>query len=66
MFRPFAQLDGANPAAGGTGLGLAIVREIARAHGGEAEVVNGTGPGARLRLRLPVDAPGGPQPSRST
>jgi signal transduction histidine kinase len=36
---------------GGAGLGLAIVRMIARAHGGEAEIVPGDG--ARVLIRVP-------------
>jgi two-component system OmpR family sensor kinase len=41
---------------GGAGLGLAIVRAIARAHGGDARAVDGSGShpgGARLELELP-------------
>jgi two-component system, OmpR family, sensor kinase len=41
---------------GGAGLGLAIVRAIARAHGGNARAVGGSGAhpgGARLELELP-------------
>ena len=39
---------------GGSGLGLAIVRELARAHGGEAELREGRGGvGARFELHLP-------------
>jgi signal transduction histidine kinase len=37
---------------GGTGLGLAIVRVIAEAHGGEAVIVPGRGPGATVRISL--------------
>jgi signal transduction histidine kinase len=38
---------------GGTGLGLPIVRGIARAHGGEAGVVNRPGRGATFWIRIP-------------
>ena len=40
----------------GTGLGLAICRRIAVAHGGHLRVEAHPGPGARLRLELPVGA----------
>lgn len=36
---------------GGTGLGLSIARSLARAHGGELELLD-SGPGAHFRLRL--------------
>jgi two-component system OmpR family sensor kinase len=39
---------------GGAGLGLAIVRAIAEAHGGAVEIV--PGPGARVRVWIPVPA----------
>lgn len=38
----------------GAGLGLAIVRAIARAHGGDAEIVGGAGDGTTVRLRMPA------------
>jgi signal transduction histidine kinase len=50
-FERFARADESR-GRGGAGLGLAIVRAIARAHGGEVQVVRGDGPGARVRLRL--------------
>ncbi len=53
VFQPFFQ--GPSPNAmhvKGTGLGLAIAREIARAHGGELVVPEGTG--GRIRLTLPL------------
>jgi two-component system sensor histidine kinase ResE len=34
-------------------LGLAIVREVARAHGGEAEVESRLGEGSEFRIALP-------------
>lgn len=52
VFEPFHRL---NPGGGGAGLGLAIVREIMRAHGGEAVLLNPGGPGASFRLRLPAE-----------
>jgi signal transduction histidine kinase len=54
VFERFVRLDDSRERrAGGAGLGLAIAREIARAHGGDV-VVLGQGPGAHLRLRLPL------------
>jgi two-component system OmpR family sensor kinase len=38
----------------GTGLGLAIVRAIAEALGGSADLVQTTGPGATLRVTIPL------------
>jgi two-component system, OmpR family, sensor kinase len=49
VFEPFS--TGSSP--GGTGLGLSIVRGIARAHGGEAGVVNRPGQGATFWIRIP-------------
>jgi signal transduction histidine kinase len=39
---------------GGSGIGLAVVRRIARAHGGEARVVNNPTGGASFMLELPL------------
>jgi signal transduction histidine kinase len=50
VFEPFR--TGSSPT-GGTGLGLSIVRGIARAHGGEAGVVNRPGHGATFWIRIP-------------
>jgi len=49
VFEPFST----GSARGGTGLGLSIVRGIARAHGGEAGVVNRPGHGATFWIRIP-------------
>jgi two-component system sensor histidine kinase GlrK len=38
----------------GTGLGLSIAREYAQAHEGYIEVIDGDGPGACLRVVLPI------------
>lgn len=48
LFRPFFTTR-----ATGSGLGLAIVRKVAEAHGGEARLEPGAGPGARFTLRIP-------------
>jgi two-component system, OmpR family, sensor kinase len=50
IFEPFR--TGSSPT-GRTGLGLAIVRGIARAHDGEAGVVNRPGRGATFWIRIP-------------
>jgi signal transduction histidine kinase len=60
VFERFTRLDDARSREhGGAGLGLAIAREIVRAHGGELTAEDGA-PGARLVMRLPAEAPGGP------
>ena len=50
VFEPFRT---ASRLTGRTGLGLSIVREIARAHDGEAGVVNRPGRGATFWIRIP-------------
>ncbi|MBT9446956.1 MAG: HAMP domain-containing protein [Hyphomonadaceae bacterium] len=52
VFRPFVRGDGA--AGAGAGLGLAAAREIARAHGGDVEILDGDPRGALVRATLPV------------
>ncbi len=49
LFEPFA----GSARAGGTGLGLAIVREVARLHGGDAQLVETSPSGTRFRLTIP-------------
>ena len=44
---------------GGFGLGLAIGRELAERQGGRLELLQSEGPGARFRLTLPLELPGG-------
>ncbi len=54
LFERFYRVDhGRSRDAGGTGLGLAIVREVARAHGGEAQVESRLGEGSEFRIVLP-------------
>lgn len=54
IFARFVRLDDSRGRlTGGTGLGLAIVREIAREHGGTADVTNAPGGGALFRVRIP-------------
>ncbi len=55
VFERFVRLDEARTRDdGGSGLGLAIVREIARAHGGEALLLESSLGGARFVVTLPV------------
>ncbi len=56
VFDRFVRLDSSRErGTGGTGIGLAITRQIARAHGGDVQVLPGKeGSGAHLRLRLPL------------
>lgn len=54
-FERFWRADGSRTRArGGSGLGLPIVRGIARAHGGEAVLVEHAGPGLTVEIRLPL------------
>ena len=48
LFQPFA--GSARP--GGSGLGLAIARDLARAHGGDIELVDSTAQGTRFRITI--------------
>jgi signal transduction histidine kinase len=50
VFEPFRT---GSSRGGGMGLGLSIVRGVARAHGGEAGVVNRAGRGATFWVRIP-------------
>lgn len=54
IFDKFVQSSKTRTNAGGTGLGLAICREIVRLHGGKIWATNNQGPGATLRVLLPV------------
>ena len=54
VFEPFFRVEGSrNPQTGGTGLGLAIVREICRAQGWQAKLLDREGGGLVVRLELP-------------
>ena len=54
VFERFARLETARSRDdGGVGLGLAIVRAVARAHGGDVEVVDNP-PGARFVVEIPA------------
>jgi len=54
-FERFVRLDeGRGRADGGTGLGLAIAREVARAHGGDVTLADGSLGGLRAEVALPA------------
>ncbi|HCP78789.1 MAG: ATPase [Pusillimonas sp.] len=54
--RPFSRLDKARTRTGSVGLGLALSDAIARAHGGQLNLMNAEpGPGLEVRISLPVD-----------
>ncbi len=53
MAHVFQRFWRASEQSGGCGLGLAIVREIARRHGGDAQVSRQSPHGLRVELRLP-------------
>jgi two-component system sensor histidine kinase KdpD len=54
IFEKFHRLHHAGP---GTGLGLAICRSIVEAHGGNIDVRDREGGGARFRFTLPLAGP---------
>jgi two-component system OmpR family sensor kinase len=55
VFDPFFRGEPSrNRETGGIGLGLAVVRSVARAHGGDAELINREGGGLTARVRLPL------------
>lgn len=58
VFEPgWRATSGRTPGEGvGAGLGLAVARGIARAHGGDVDLVPVHGPGCRFRLTLPSQA----------
>ena len=56
VFEPFYRgRHAAGALVKGTGIGLSVVREYALMHGGNAEIVDGSG-GAHIRVRLPLAA----------
>jgi len=57
VFERFARGAGDAAPAGGSGLGLAIVRAVTAAHGGEVEIRDAEGGGARFVVTLPAAAP---------
>ena len=59
VFEPFYRGESSRSReTGGIGLGLAVARSIARAHGGDVELMN-RGGGLRARVTLPLVATGG-------
>ncbi len=55
VFEPFVRVEPSrNRQTGGAGLGLAVVRTVARAHGGDASLINMDGGGLRARILLPL------------
>jgi signal transduction histidine kinase len=59
LFDPFFRAEGSrSKATGGLGLGLMLVRQIAEAHGGHAEALEGAHGGLLVRVGIPSDGPG--------
>ena len=54
IWQRFYQVDPARSGSEGTGLGLFMVRQIARLHGGTAEVSSIPGQGSTFTVRLPM------------
>jgi len=55
VFERFARGAGDAAPSGGSGLGLAIVRAVTAAHGGEVEILDAEGGGARFVVTLPAE-----------
>jgi two-component system phosphate regulon sensor histidine kinase PhoR len=65
IFERFYRVDkSGSREAGGTGLGLAIVRHIALLHQGTVEAESHAGAGSLFRIRLPLEALEGRNPTR--
>lgn len=54
IWQRFYQVDPARSGSEGAGLGLFMVRQIARLHGGTAEVSSTPGTGSTFTVRLPM------------
>ena len=55
VFEPFYRREPSRSRqTGGIGLGLAVVRSVARAHGGDAVLINRQGGGLTARVQLPI------------
>jgi two-component system sensor histidine kinase GlrK len=64
VFEPFYRGQyAADALVKGTGIGLSVVREYAQMHGGSAEIVD-DGPGAHIRVRLPLAPAVAPAPAQ--
>jgi two-component system sensor histidine kinase GlrK len=64
VFEPFYRGQyAADALVKGTGIGLSVVREYAQMHGGSVEIVD-DGPGARIRIRLPLSPTAAPAPAQ--
>lgn len=57
IFERFHRGSAARSGRAGRGIGLTIARSLARAHGGDVEVVAGRGTGATFRLTVPLAEP---------
>lgn len=64
VFEPFYRVEHSRSRdTGGAGLGLAIVRQIARSHGGDADLSNRVKGGLQARIRLCQGSPSTDRPS---
>lgn len=64
IWEPYFRLEEHRESAvAGSGIGLSVVRRVARAHGGEARVEDGTRGGARFVIRLPAEVLAGVGPA---
>ncbi len=59
LFDPFFRADSSrSKSTGGLGLGLMLVKQIAEAHGGTVEALEGTKGGLLVRVSIPSEGPG--------